>query len=98
MSAILYERQIELAYEGKRFDDCRRWLLYDCLLYTSPNPGFHEGNSWNYTFYVPHDVYGLAKLMGGKKPFIDKLQDVYKRQIYLCVGIYSAGRCYASCS
>ena len=29
MSAILYERMVELAYEGKRFDDCRRWLLYD---------------------------------------------------------------------
>ena len=29
MSAILYERQIEFAYEGKRFDDCRRWMLYD---------------------------------------------------------------------
>ena len=29
MSAILYERQVEFAYEGKRFDDCRRWLLYD---------------------------------------------------------------------
>jgi hypothetical protein len=27
MSAILYERQIELAYEGKRFDDMRRWML-----------------------------------------------------------------------
>ncbi|MBE6341204.1 MAG: RagB/SusD family nutrient uptake outer membrane protein [Bacteroidales bacterium] len=29
MSAILYERQIEFAYEGKRFDDLRRWLLFD---------------------------------------------------------------------
>ena len=29
MSAILYERQIEFAYEGKRFEDMRRWLLFD---------------------------------------------------------------------
>ena len=29
MSAILYERQSEFAYEGKRFDDMRRWLLFD---------------------------------------------------------------------
>ncbi len=29
MAAILYERQIELAYEGKRAEDMRRWLLYD---------------------------------------------------------------------
>ena len=28
-AAILYERQIELAFEGKRFDDMRRWLLFD---------------------------------------------------------------------
>ncbi len=27
--AILYERMIELAYEGKRFDDCHRWMLFD---------------------------------------------------------------------
>ena len=29
MAAIIYERQIEFAYEGKRFDDMRRWLLFD---------------------------------------------------------------------
>lgn len=29
MAAILYERQIEFAYEGKRAEDMRRWLMYD---------------------------------------------------------------------
>ncbi len=47
-----------------------------------PSPGFHEGNSWNYTFYVPHDINGLAKLMGGKKKFIDKLQSVFDNGYY----------------
>jgi starch-binding outer membrane protein, SusD/RagB family len=28
-AAVLYERQVELAYEGKRFDDMRRWMLWD---------------------------------------------------------------------
>lgn len=48
----------------------------------APSPGFHEGNSWNYTFYVPHDVMGLAKLMGGKKNFVDKLQKVFDEGLY----------------
>lgn len=47
-----------------------------------PNPGFHEGCAWNYTFYVPHDVMGLAKLMGGKKKFVDKLQMVFDNGLY----------------
>ena len=29
LAACLYERQVELAYEGKRFWDAQRWLLYD---------------------------------------------------------------------
>ena len=47
-----------------------------------PSPGFHEGNSWNYTFYVPHDVKGLAKLMGGSRKFVDKLQMVFDKGYY----------------
>lgn len=45
-------------------------------------PGFHEGSAWNYTFFVPHDVDGLAKLMGGKKKFVDKLQMVFDSTLY----------------
>ncbi len=47
-----------------------------------PVPGFHEGSAWNYTFFVPHDVDGLAKLMGGKKKFVDKLQMVMDEGLY----------------
>lgn len=42
-----------------------------------PSPGFHEGNAWNYTFYVPHDVKGLARLMGGPKRFVNNLQRIF---------------------
>lgn len=42
-----------------------------------PVPGFHEGTAWNYTFFVPHDVDGLIKTMGGKKNFIRTLQSVF---------------------
>ena len=47
-----------------------------------PVPGFHEGSAWNYTFFVPHDVYGLAKLMGGNKAFVKKLQKVFDEKLY----------------
>lgn len=45
-------------------------------------PGFHEGSAWNYTFYVPHDVKGLARLMGGDHKFVDKLQMVFDKGLY----------------
>ena len=45
-------------------------------------PGFYEGSAWNYTFYVPHDVKGLARLMGGDKQFVKKLQRVFDEGLY----------------
>ena len=47
-----------------------------------PVPGFHEGSAWNYTFYVPHDVEGLSKLMGGNTKFVNKLQMVFDDELY----------------
>lgn len=44
-----------------------------------PVPGFHEGCAWNYAFFVPHDVYGLAKLMGGRKKFVKSLNNVFEK-------------------
>ncbi len=40
-------------------------------------PGFVEGNSWQYTFFVPHDIKGLRDLMGGDKAFTQKLQTCF---------------------
>lgn len=45
-------------------------------------PGFHEGSAWNYTFYAPHDVTGMAKMMGGQRKFVDKLQMVFDKGLY----------------
>ncbi|MDR0660433.1 MAG: GH92 family glycosyl hydrolase [Prevotellaceae bacterium] len=41
------------------------------------NQGFIEGNSWNYSFYVPHDINGLVRLMGGKERFLQRLDSIF---------------------
>ncbi|EAQ99987.1 GH92 family glycosyl hydrolase [Maribacter sp. HTCC2170] len=43
------------------------------------NLGFIEGNAWQYTFMVTHDVKGLIRLMGGQKNFAQRLQDVFDK-------------------
>ena len=39
--------------------------------------GFQEGNAWIYTWYVPQDLYGLIKAMGGDASFDRKLDSLY---------------------
>jgi putative alpha-1,2-mannosidase len=38
---------------------------------------FTEGNSWQYSFFVPQDVNGLIALHGGRKNFIRKLDELF---------------------
>lgn len=44
--------------------------------------GFHEGSAWNYTFFVPHDVEGLIKIMGGEKYFTERLWHIFENGLY----------------
>ncbi len=66
MSAILYERQIEFAYEGKRFDDLRRWMLFD------GGTGKVDGapSSWNLTGWGGNTCTWL-----GVKPLNDQRRE-----------------------
>lgn len=43
--------------------------------------GFIEGNSWNYSFYVPHDVKGLIDEMGGDKQFVSRLDSLFTMEL-----------------
>ncbi len=38
---------------------------------------YEEGNAWQYTFFVPHDVRGLAKEFGSTDAFIVKLDSLF---------------------
>ena len=44
---------------------------------------YTENNGWNYTWYVPHDVNGLIKLMGGREKFINKLNELFTTTVPL---------------
>ncbi|MBD8389311.1 GH92 family glycosyl hydrolase [Dysgonomonas sp. BGC7] len=41
---------------------------------------YTEGNAWQYTWLVPHDIPGLINLMGSKDIFINKLDSLFTIQ------------------
>lgn len=43
--------------------------------------GFIEGNSYNFSFHVPHDVAGLIDLMGGEKRFLSILDTLFSEPL-----------------
>lgn len=75
IEAVLYERFIELAYEGKRPWDMRRWLLYEGGAGFDPRLTAIDGNN----IYNPESAYGIGwKLYNGKngKPEYSKTNNV----------------------
>lgn len=44
-------------------------------------PGFVEGNSWNYSLFVPQNPGDLIRMMGGDKRFISHLDSLFTMQL-----------------
>ena len=70
-AAILYEREIELAYEGKRCEDVRRWMLWDG----------GEGQAAGKTSWAVTGFGGNTCTYLGVKPF----NESYRGGVELCV-------------
>ncbi|MQP23893.1 alpha-mannosidase [Flavobacterium sp. LMO8] len=44
------------------------------------NNNFTEGNSWQYSFFVPQDVYGMIQAYGGPEKFEAKLDEMFNSE------------------
>jgi predicted alpha-1,2-mannosidase len=56
-----------------------RWRK-DFNPFSSPRNEFVEGNSWQYTFFVPHDMHGLIQLIG-KDEFNKRLNEGFENSV-----------------
>jgi predicted alpha-1,2-mannosidase len=52
---------------------------------------FTEGNSWQYTWFVPHDVEGLASLFGGRDAFFAKMDSMLTLPQIYDISYYKRG-------
>ncbi|KIY53439.1 glycoside hydrolase family 92 protein [Fistulina hepatica ATCC 64428] len=54
-----------------------------CSLQATNTNGFYESSSWEYAWFVPHDMAYLVELMGGNDTFVDRLDHFYEANYYL---------------
>jgi predicted alpha-1,2-mannosidase len=52
---------------------------FDPVMSNHEKSDYTEGNAWQYIWLVPQDVDGLITLLGGKEPFADKLDQLFKQ-------------------
>ena len=49
--------------------------------YQTYGEGFIEGNAWNFSFHVPHDVRGMMQAMGGEPIFRQRLDSLFEMHL-----------------
>lgn len=63
-------------FRGRNSDGS--WLTpFDPVRSTHRNDAYCEGNAWQYTWLVPHDVEGLISLFGSENAFVEKLDSLF---------------------
>lgn len=67
---------VTLLARGKAKDGLWRTPFYP-LRSEHRSDDYCEGNAWQWTFFVPHDIDGLAKLMGGKEVLASRLDSLF---------------------
>ena len=67
---------VTLLARGKTKDGLWRTPFYP-LRSEHRSDDYCEGNAWQWTFFVPHDIDGLAKLMRGKEVLASRLDSLF---------------------
>lgn len=63
-------------FRGKNADGT--WVTpFSPVHSTHRNDAYCEGNGWQYTWLVPHDVKGLISLFGSEDAFVEKLDSLF---------------------
>ncbi len=77
-----YEDRNTKGFIYPRLSDGKWMTNYDFMEYGYWPVKFYEGRSWNYSFYVPHDVKALIAKTGGKEKFIKRLDTFFAEGLY----------------
>jgi predicted alpha-1,2-mannosidase len=73
---LYFDKKTEF-FRGKQSDGSWNPVFDPIKSYHPYADDFAEGNSWQYLWLVPQDVKGLQTLLGGEKPFIEKLDSLF---------------------
>ena len=73
---LLFDKRVGFV-RGKSQDGTTWRTPFNPFTSTHEQDDFTEGNAWQYTWLVPHDVEGLVETFGGKRNFLHKFDSLF---------------------
>ncbi|KAF9527225.1 glycosyl hydrolase family 92-domain-containing protein [Crepidotus variabilis] len=56
---------------------------HSCARGSDNNVGFYESSSWEYSFFAPHSMSTIIKLMGGDQTFLSRVDQYFSKGYFL---------------